>query len=188
VYGAAATCGAACPAACRNRSTPRCGGCGSASSAPVTRCTMSRKVAASVLMYVVGARLDGRGRRRFPAYPPAGPSRHRADKDGDATPVGVQSVTATAPCISIAVVAVVTRPEVRRADGAKLASTGDSWDVGLAASLGGVEEAWARWYWRSDVDHWKLNLSKFSGPCRHNTHAGVAASAVRKCIWFQSDG
>jgi hypothetical protein len=52
--------------------------------------------------------------------------------------------------------------------------------VGLAASLGGAEEAWARWDWRSDVDHWKLNLSKFSGPCRHNTQAGVAASAVRK--------
>lgn len=73
-----------------------------------------------------------------------------------------------------------TMSEVRRADGAELASTGDDWDVGLAASLGGVEEAWARWDWRSDVDHWKLNLSKFSGPRQHVTHAGVAASAVRK--------
>ena len=137
MYGVAAMCGAACPAACRNRSTPRCGrrrlrpspsccgGCRLASSAPVTRCTMARKVAASVLMYVVGARLDGRGRRRFPACPPAGPSRHRVDEDGDATPVEVQSITATTPCISIAAVAVVTRPEVRWADGAELAGTGD---------------------------------------------------------------
>jgi hypothetical protein len=152
VYGAAATRGAACPAACRNSSTPRCGrrrprlspsccgDCRSASSAPVTRCTMAQKVATSVLMYVVGARLDGRGRRRFPACPPAGPSRHRTDEDNDATPVGVQSVTTTAPCISIAAVAVATRLEVRRADGAELASTGDDWDVGLAASLGGAKE------------------------------------------------
>ena len=122
-YGAAAaTCGA-CPAAWRNCSTPRCGrrrprprtpscccccACRSASSAPVTRCTMARKVAASVLMYVVGTRLDGRGRRRFPACPPAGPSRHRADDDGDgAATVGGQSVVpaATAPCISIAAAA-----------------------------------------------------------------------------------
>jgi hypothetical protein len=76
-------------------------------------------------------------------------------------------------------VVVATRSEVRRADGAELASTGDDWDVGLAASLGGPEEAWAWWDWRSDVDHWKLNLIKFSGPRRHNTHA-VAASCARK--------
>lgn len=57
--------------------------CGS-TCAPVTCCTMMRNVAASVLMYVVGARFDGLG-RRFPARPPpAGPSRHRADGDNDA--------------------------------------------------------------------------------------------------------
>lgn len=45
--------------------------CGS-TCAPVTCCTMMRNVAASVLMYVVGARFDGLG-RRFPArrHPPA---------------------------------------------------------------------------------------------------------------------
>jgi hypothetical protein len=75
---------------------------------------------------------------------------------------------------------VATISEVRQVDGAELASTDDDRDVGLAASLGGAEEAWARWDWRSNVDYWKLNLSKFLGPRKHNTHIGVAASAVRK--------
>lgn len=51
-----------------------------------------------------------------------------------------------------------------KASGAELACTGDDWDAGVAASLGGAEEAWALPDQRSNVEHRKPNLNKFSGP------------------------
>lgn len=66
------------------------------------------------------------------------------------------------------------RSKARRAGGAELACTGDDWDAGVVASLVGAEEAWARQNQRSDAEHRKPNLNKFSGPsstCRHNTRA-----------------
>lgn len=127
-------------------------------SAPVTCCTMRRKVAASVLMYVVGARFDGRG-RRFPVRPPgAGPSccccLQRAD--------GGSQIKAGAGAVAAAVLQAKTdwwsgsgeQPETEKLSARAMAASAkdrESRDAGGAAQATASMVQLCRLRWRRSV-------------------------------------